>query len=92
MRGSRRAVVARSGAGCHYPMSGKTNASQENVFMKPRPETPKTVPQPSQSASPAPGPSPAGPLALDPSFQAGALDRLNPPSGQSRPARGLSLP
>ena len=51
--------------------------------MKPRPETPKTGPQ---------RPQPAGPLALDPSFQAGALDRLNPPSRQSRPARGLSLP
>lgn len=79
MRGPWRAVVARSGAGCHYPMSGKTNVPQENVFMKPRPETPKTAPQRPQPASPAAGPSPAGPLALDPSFQAGALDRLNPP-------------
>ena len=35
---------------------------------------------------------PPGPLALDPSFQAGGLDRLNPPSRQNRPARGLSLP
>ena len=56
-------------------MSGKTNVSQENVFMKPRSETPKTAPQRPQPASPAPGPSPAGPLALDPSFQAGGLDR-----------------